>query len=197
MKRKLAAGIGILVLFFCYTQIYNRFFAYIAYYNAGNNNYREYDYSAAIEKYEKTLELDPPKEKECSVRVNLALAKIEMLEIEHDSPDAIENSILILEDARDVLLDETCDSEDANQLREEIEQELSRLQKQEERSKSKDDNSDLETGNSQEEMDEKEQSIKEELGRIQSDAYRDRENEIKFLEGFEADMIFDYDAQIW
>ncbi|WP_022757869.1 hypothetical protein [Butyrivibrio fibrisolvens] len=50
--------------------------AYVMNYNLGNANYKNEDYSKAQIYYEKCLEFELPKQKECSVRINLTMTKI-------------------------------------------------------------------------------------------------------------------------
>lgn len=50
--------------------------AYVMNYNLGNANYKNKDYSKAQIYYEKCLEFELPKQKECSVRINLTMTKI-------------------------------------------------------------------------------------------------------------------------
>lgn len=50
--------------------------AYVMNYNLGNANYKNKDYSKAQIYYGKCLEFELPKQKECSVRINLTMTKI-------------------------------------------------------------------------------------------------------------------------
>ena len=50
--------------------------AYVMNYNLGNANYKNEDYSKAQIYYEKCLEFELPKQKECSIRINLTMTKI-------------------------------------------------------------------------------------------------------------------------
>ncbi|SEQ08946.1 MULTISPECIES: tetratricopeptide repeat protein [Butyrivibrio] len=50
--------------------------AYVMNYNLGNANYKNKDYSKAQIYYEKCLEFELPKQKECSIRINLTMTKI-------------------------------------------------------------------------------------------------------------------------
>ncbi|WP_027216657.1 hypothetical protein [Butyrivibrio fibrisolvens] len=50
--------------------------AYVMNYNLGNANYKNEDYSKAQIYYEKCLEFELPKQKECSVRINFTMTKI-------------------------------------------------------------------------------------------------------------------------
>ena len=70
--RKIIAAVFILLVVLCCFL----FFRYIYFYNQGNDRYERLDYTGAIESYEQALNANPPHFKECSVRVNLALAMI-------------------------------------------------------------------------------------------------------------------------
>ena len=87
--------------------------SYIYHYNLGNLYYKNGEYNKAIEEYEKALELKPSEEKECDIRVNLALAKLQEIEDDYDLSDSkIEETLDILDDARDILLENDCATND-------------------------------------------------------------------------------------
>ena len=87
--------------------------SYIYHYNSGNLYYKNGEYNKAIEEYEKALELKPSEEKECDIRVNLALAKLQEIEDDYDLSDSkIEETLDILDDARDILLENDCATND-------------------------------------------------------------------------------------
>ena len=77
---------------------------------------RIYEYSRQDkfkEEYEKAIELKPSEEKECDIRVNLALAKLQEIEDDYDLSDSkIEETLDILDDARDILLENDCATND-------------------------------------------------------------------------------------
>lgn len=54
--------------------------AYVMNYNIGNNYYKNGDYSKAQVYYQKCLEYDLSEEKECSVRINLTMTKIQQID---------------------------------------------------------------------------------------------------------------------
>lgn len=199
MKRKIIVCIYIVLMLGCGWL----FFDYIFWYNSGNNHFKKMDYEAAIEAYGSALKAKPPNGKECPIRINMALAMIENLGDDYDEPDNIEDSIETLKAARDVLLEEDCatkkgdgHNETAEQLKEEIEKLIEELE-----------NKDDDTGNSgsgdeeddkpQNEEDKLEQSIKEELQRIQSNAYQERQEQLQFTEEFDMEINFDYETPIW
>lgn len=84
---------------------------YIYYYNKGNEYYQKEEYDKACEKYEKALTYKLPESKECKIRINLALAMVApvpQVPSENVDEESVENTIEILEDARDVLTKHGC-----------------------------------------------------------------------------------------
>ncbi len=109
---------------------------YVAHYNNGNCHYKGLDYQAAIADYRAALRANPPKNKECSIRINLVLAMLQQLGDDYAEPDQIQNSIATLEEARNILLEDDCATESgdghsktAEKLKEEIEKILEELNK--------------------------------------------------------------------
>lgn len=100
---------------------------YIPYYNYGNYFYKTGDYDNAALEYEKALEKGVPKKRVCSVRINLSLALTNTV-----TDDMTEDEkIAIYERAKEVLYEDNCaqagsgkggDSEEAEQLEDEIEE---------------------------------------------------------------------------
>ena len=107
---------------------------YIAHYNAGNLHYKNKDYDAAIEEYKIAMDKEPKSDHKCDIRINMALAMVYSLPEEYGSEENIENSIKVLEEAREVLIADDCakDKEDghskeATKLRKEIDAMLEEL----------------------------------------------------------------------
>lgn len=106
---------------------------YVKHYNKGNEYFRKAAYEQAISEYEKALKQKLPKEKECLVRINMALSLVTPLDektVEKDPDAAIET----LEQARDILLAKECatddddgHNDDAQQLKNEIDEYLEQL----------------------------------------------------------------------
>ncbi len=199
MKRKLLAIIYILLLAFCCYTVLD----YIFYYNNGNSHYRKRDYTAAIESYEKALEANPPEQKECSIRINMALAIIYNIDSDYAKPDKIEDTIETLKQARDVLLEEDCatqkgdgHSETAEQLKDEIDAIIEDLENRSQQMGTDTETPEESVEPKQEDL-EKEQSIKEELMENQSESYLERQEDLQFYEEFDMEMNFDFDAHIW
>jgi len=204
VKRKFVAAICIVSLLVGCVCIYNRYFAYIAEYNMGNSDYRNDSYNGAIAWYNKALERNLPEEKECSIRINKALAYVGLLGEGYDSPDRIADSVSLLEIARDTLLTDNCateegtgHSEKAEQLKEEIERMLEELQKKQgSGGEGEEEQADPEEGDT-EEAGAKEQNIRQEIERMQENAYQDRQEEEQFMQEFDMEINFDYEGDIW
>lgn len=204
MKRKLiAAAFIVLIVLCCFL-----FFRYIFIFNKGNKLYERMDYVGAIEQYEAALAANPPHFKECSIRVNLALAMIYNMGEDFAAPENIENSINTLMEARDILLEDGCateegdgHSEPAQQLKEEIDKLLEQLQQQQQNSSSPDQSEDENDGGaagSEPPIDEGvEQEIQNELQDIQNDSYDERQESQQMEEDFDSDVNYDFDAKIW
>lgn len=198
IRKIIAAAFILLVVLCCFL-----FFRYIYLYNQGNNRYERMDYTGAIESYQQALNANPPHFKECSVRVNLALAMIYNMGEDWAAPENIENSINTLMEARDILLEDDCatdegngHSEPAQQLKDEIDKLLEQLQQQQNPDNSENE-SDGGAGAPPPIDEETEQNIKEEMQNIQNDSYNERQEIQQMQEDWESDINFDYDMQIW
>lgn len=116
---------------------------YVVYYNNGNVKYQLKRYEEAIEYYEEALEKNPPEGKECPVRINLALAKLALLDKDCFSRDKIDDTIETLEECLDILSEEGCATEDgdghdnrAQRLYDEIKELLEQAQQEKEQQES-------------------------------------------------------------
>lgn len=167
---------------------------YIVHFNNGNIRYRLYDYEMAIEEYEKALALNPPEGKECSIRVNLALAKLGLLEPEWLAKENIEQSIEILKECLEILSEDDCANEDgdghdeeAQQLYNEIlemlqqaeqeQQEQQEEESQQQQQQSSDGGDDEQQKSEQESKDQRESSIESEMQSQNQGANDDRRDE--------------------
>lgn len=230
MKRKCIAFLVILLLVICCKQMFNYFYnehvigkynnedystdtsalkvfncfqPYIAHYNNGNIYYQEGNYDKAIEEYNEALALYPPKDRECSIRINLALAMMKKLGEDYDAPENVEASIGQLKEAKEVLLEEDCATQDddghsrtAEKLKEEIEELIRQLEEQANADpEPKDDGEEKDDTQSVE--DELEENLKQELQQIQSEAYQEREENLQFMDEIYMDLNFDIDGTIW
>ncbi len=181
----------------------NCFEPYIAYYNEGNISYQKEDYVAAIEDYKQALELNPPESKECSIRVNLSLAMIYNLDDNYASPEKIEDTIALLKEARDVLLEEGCannqgDGHDATaqKLKEEIDEFIKQLEQQQQSQSQNNNEENPEETTEENSEDEYEEDIKEQLQQSQSEALEEREDNLEDYENLNGGYNYDYDG-IW
>lgn len=187
--------------------IFNFFEPYIAHYNAGNIHYQNGEYPDAIEEYQKALEAKPSKFEECSIRINLALSMIGLIDEDYDAPENIDATIDQLKSAKSVLTENGCANEDGdghNSTSQKLKEEIDDLIKELERKKGSSSSSDKEEekedeqkNENQKEEDTKEANIKEQLQENQSDAYQEREAEIQSTEELNMEINFDSDGVIW
>ena len=186
--------------------ICNWFQPYIVHYNNGNIKYQNGNYEDAIAEYQKALKLHPSQKKECSIRINLALAMIAALGEDYNEPDNVENSIAVLKEARAVLLAEDCATEDgtghsetAEQLKDEIDAMIRALENPEEaESEPENGDEDEQKEKEQKEAEENfEQDVKKTLQERQSESNQERKESLDYYDSFERDYNFDYDGYIW
>lgn len=108
---------------------------YKYHYNKGNIYYKNHEFDKASDEYRKSLDCRIPEGDECSVRINLALSMVTPLDLTDVTDADIDETVKILEDARDVLVEEGCahmddedgHSEDAQTLKDEIDEWLDKL----------------------------------------------------------------------
>lgn len=112
---------------------------YVAKYNYGNIFYKNGEYEKAIEQYKKALNEIIPKEKECSIRINYALAICKTVQVDESDSKSIKTAIQTYESAIEVLTEKACanknndngHSKKAEQLKKDIQKEIERLKKME------------------------------------------------------------------
>lgn len=185
--------------------IFNWSEPYIAHYNQGNIYYQNYSFEDAILSYGEALEANPPKEKECDIRINLALAMLGTMEEDYTAPENVETSLEILLGAKEVLLENDCATENgdghnstAEQLKEEIEAMIAELQQQSETQQKENSNEEGEKEeNQQTQEDEFEEDVKKALQEQQSEANQERREALEYYEELEKDYNFDSDGYIW
>ena len=232
MKKKILIGIYIVMLLICgklaFNYIYNLAVTYcyhqnnysvtmkplfvlnlsepyIAHYNQGNLYYKNNRFEDAITSYKKALELNPPKEKECAIRINLALAMLGTMDEDYAAPENVDTSLEILKGARAVLLEKDCatengdgHSETAEQLKEEIDALIEQLEQQStSQSEPEEDEKTEEENQQQEAEDEFEDNVKKALQEKQSKANQERQESIEYYEELDKDYNFDADGYIW
>lgn len=200
MKRKMIAGIYIIAILVCCFLLCR----YIFYYNTGNKHFENQDYESAITAYTKALNANPPKGKECPIRINMALSMIHNLPDNYDETDQREDSIDTLKKARKILLKEDCATDDgdghsqkAQKLKDEIDELIEQLKNQPEEGADDTPNKDPQEEDTPTEETDMEQTIKEKLQQNQSDAYEERRQELQLLEELQQDYNFDISSPIW
>ena len=118
--------------------------SYVAPYNRGNALYHNNDFDGAIDEYNRALSFNPPDNRECSIRINIALAMLGKITEDDDSMDTaarienIDRSLELLHDAKEELFkhgdgcahreDDNGHSETAEQLKADIEKMEKELQ---------------------------------------------------------------------
>lgn len=111
--------------------------SYIANYNYGNVLYKNGKYEDAIEQYKQALQRNVPEDRDCSVRINYALAICKNVQVDESNEQSIRDAIKQYESAIDVLTENGCankednngHNKDAEQLKEDIQKEIDRLKK--------------------------------------------------------------------
>lgn len=171
--------------------------SYLPYYNLGNVAYKNGDYASAVGYYNQALELFPYGEKECDIRINLALAMCYGIDWEGmDSQEDIDTALVVLYKARDVLLENNWATEDgvdhrdddAQQLKEDIDKMIEQLknqqgddsqdnQDQEDQNQNQDQNQDQEQQQDEQNQSEKEKRLQKELEGEKKDALDERNQE--------------------
>lgn len=168
---------------------------YIYHYNKGNEAYENGDYEQAVEAYEQALACHVPDKKECNIRVNLALAMIAPIDIEHLDASEVDATIELLKEARDVLTEEDCahmDDEDghdkdAQKLKDEIDEYIDMLENPEQTKPEQDSDDNQDPSEPQEQQDAKEDNV-EELQEIMQQGTGEHNQSIQYYE-----MMDDYD----
>lgn len=121
---------------------------YVAPYNEGNLAYEKRNYREAVIKYKKALEYSMPQKRECQVRINLALAIAMPVDQEYIENKGADEAIKVLESAIEVLTEKGCadhsdqqgqttagHSEDATQLKKDIEKYIEEIKQSQENKK--------------------------------------------------------------
>ena len=109
---------------------------FLPYYNLGNAAFKKGDYNQAVSYYKEALERNPTGEKDCQVRINLALSMCYSIDFDNiSSEEENDAAIKILKGAKEVLLEKGCASEsgdghdpDAQQLKEDIDNMIEELE---------------------------------------------------------------------
>lgn len=159
--------------------------SYIVYYNHGNLLYKDKEYNNAIQKYETSLEKNPPQSKVCDIRINLSLAMVAA--IDESNP---EEALKILKKARETLYEDNCANEQDNsgesETAEKLEEEIKELEKKTSGEDSGEEEQKDPSNPNQEQKEEnnKEKEIEKELENIQRDANNKRQESIEREDNF-------------
>lgn len=251
MKKRILIGIYIMMLLVCVELVFNCVYngiivycyknanytmiveplmvfnwnePYIAYYNKGNICYQKENYLDAIEAYNMALKKNPPEEKECAIRINIALTMLATIKDSYQNPTYVDECLTVLYEAREVLLENGCataegegHSKKAEQLREEIEAMINELEQKQSESEDdkksedeKESDSTEETEDSTEEVteeetteekqqeeDSSEEDIEKKMKERQSKANRERQENLQQHNEFDFEFDFDSDGLIW
>ena len=172
--------------------------SFLPYYNLGNAYYKEECYSEAVGCYTEALKMYPPDEKECSIRINLALALCNTIDFtDLSSQDKIDMAIYILYQARDTLLEngwavdegDNYRDADAQQLKEDIDKMIEKLKDPEnsdQNQENNDESSDEENNDSSEDDNKssaKEKRQQDELQKNKEGAMKERQEAQQAAEG--------------
>lgn len=148
--------------------------SYIAHYNYGNVLYKNNNFDKAITEYKKALKRFPPEEKECSIRINLALSMLARIN-ENDNKD---DKIKALQDARQELCNDTCENEKVKQLKLEIDEMIKSLN---ENNQNEEDEPEENEEQEDEQKEKNKNEIQEQLEKIQKDAKKARDEELDYI----------------
>ena len=190
---------------------------YLPYYNMGNAYYQNGDYDKAITNYKLALVKNPPKYKECPVRINLALAMIQKINFDNlNTQNKIENAIRQLKAARAVLVEDGCanpaedvfdgHSAEAEQLKKDIDEMIKKLQEQQQQQQQNQDEEQQEPqpsdGNDDEEQQqpqdsEREDELRDKLNDQKQEANKERSEMNGDRENRNGGGGYDFDGKTW
>ena len=171
--------------------------SYLPYYNLGNAAYKQGDYNAAVGHYTEALKQHPTEEKECDIRVNLALSLCNTIDFNNlTSQDKIDTALFILYKARDILLEKGCATDegepghdaDAQQLKEDIDRMIEQLNNPDQNNSSQDQQDQSNSSDSEENSGEdskpsdKEKKVQKELEENKKNALEDRKDQRDTME---------------
>lgn len=169
---------------------------YINDYNQGNIYYMQNQYEDAYASYEAALKKHPTHDRECQIRINMALCLVEGIDVDSITKDNVDQVIDTLHKAKKLLTDHGCaniaddngHNKDATTLRKEIDEfEKSLL------SDSGEDNSQGEDPKDNEEQEKQETKPVSDLDKKKEELQKLQEESIKvhFQDGAEIESILD------
>lgn len=162
---------------------------YVSRYNYGNVLYKNEKYEQAITEYKKALNQYVPKDRECKIRINYALAICKTVKVDETSKTSIDNAISRYEEAIEILTEKGCankndnngHSEDAETLKQDIQKEIDRLKKLKQKEQNNQNNDEQEGSTSNEE----EKNIEEKIQKVKEDATKEQRKKETSAEGFQ------------
>lgn len=196
---------------------FNLFEKYVLPYNQGNIHYMKGEYIEAVRAYDMALSKNPPEKKECDIRVNKALAMLKTVEADYLNPDAsnIEHTKEVLRQAREVLLEVGCASddgnghdEDAQTLKEEIDKMLEEMEQQsQEQSEEEQEDQNQSSGDADQEEQQQQNSeqsaedtyendVEQEMEERMEQSAQERQEE-EAMNGNEDYTYYDLDGKVW
>lgn len=186
--------------------------SYIVYYNNANIAYQNKQFDEAIENYDMALTYDVPEKKRCNIYINKSLTVIATLPDDYEEYENIDDSIEILEDARDVLFEDGCaskkgkgHSKEAEKLRQEIDDEIERLESMKDAAEARMEDGEKEQREKMKNMSKQEKKElqkfegdkKEELEKNAEEAEKDRFEDYEYFKEMSTDWFeIDYNG-IW
>lgn len=175
---------------------------YISHYNRGNIFYKNDNYDEAIKEYEKALQLNPPYDRECKIRINLALAMVVPIDLDKITEEDVDEVLETLEKAKNVLYEHGCaisggsgHNEDAQTLKEEIDKLEEELKNRMDYKSEPGEPKDTDEKKKKEGSVENEQEKKKQLQEIQKKGTEERNSQLtqtEYLDDFEY-----YDGVTW
>lgn len=187
---------------------------YIYHYNQGNVYYENNDFEGAEEEYRKALESRLPGEYDCKTRINLALSMVTPIEADKVTKENLDETIELLEEAKDILIENGCahrddedgHSEDAQKLKDEIDEFEEQLKQQvQQQSDENEDDEDSdgsdnpEDGASEDETDsdaDEGDETRRQLEDLQEDSLQQRNDEMNEYGVYKDDYSY-YDGKSW
>lgn len=174
---------------------------YIAHYNYGNVLYKNGDYDGAISEYEKALKAFPPEKKECSIRINLALAILSKIDVNEGKEEAIKK----LNKARDVLCEDGCahknddngHSKKAEKLKKDIDNAIKQLQNNDGDPDPDKDGDDEEENSNDKNKNDKNKTIEEKLKEIEKESREKRNSDLENTRKLIEPIDYTYKSKNW
>lgn len=174
---------------------------YIAPFNQGDLYYKQGFYDQAIEQYQKALKKHPTRKAICDIRVNWALALTVPLDTESKDIQILDENIRVIQEAKDILLEDGCANADHESGHDKEAQELynilDQLQQQQEQKKQEqqqqDQNQDQNQDQSQDQdqnqdqnqnQDQEQDPLEQQFQELQEEAAEAREEEMGDAENY-------------